>query len=141
VHAVTTVLLAFTAIVQAQPHGVRVTDSTPHALSITSSAVPSACVNVSDWLMLVLLGPVWLFLRPPLPASPRAWFDLALVGFLIQVVYFGCAWTAMHTGSSAGTVALITSLHPTRCGLSPIDIQPRSISGGAWLHAATGCSA
>lgn len=170
-HAVTTVLLAFTAIVQAQPHGVRVTDSTPHALSITSSAVPSACVNVSDWLnrgapilflllwsggytvakigvsdadpltllsiryaaVLVLLGPVWLFLRPPLPASPRAWFDLALVGFLIQVVYFGCAWTAMHTGSSAGTVALITSLHPVLVALIMPMISAERVSARRWL--------
>jgi len=142
VHAVTTVLLAFTAIVQAQPHGVRVTDSTPHALSITSSAVPSACVNVSDWLtrgapilflllwsggytvakigvsdadpltllsiryaaVLVLLGPVWLFLRPPLPASPRAWSARRWLGLVL-----GFAGAALVLGGNLGVQPLALS--------------------------------
>ena len=97
-----------------------------------SDADPLTLLSIRFASVLMLLAPVWLFIRPPLPASPRAWFDLALVGFLIQVVYFGGAWTAMHTGSSAGTVALITSLHPILVALVIPLVSAEQVSIRRW---------
>jgi len=97
-----------------------------------SDADPLTLLSIRYASVLLLLTPIWLWIRPPLPASPRAWLDLALVGFLIQVVYFGGAWTAMHTGSSAGTVALITSLHRIHSSLG------RPCSRFVWCNAGAG---
>jgi drug/metabolite transporter (DMT)-like permease len=63
-------------------------------------------------LVLLILAPIFILLRPPLPGSMADWFHLALVGFLIQVVYFGFCYLAFAMGESAGTVALIVSLQP-----------------------------
>lgn len=103
-----------------------------------SDADPLTLLSIRYACVLILLGPVWLIIRPPLPASPRAWLDLALVGFLIQVVYFGCAWTAMHTGSSAGTVALITSLHPILVALVIPLVSAERVSMKRWSGLALG---
>jgi len=75
-------------------------------------ANPLTLLSLRYFCVVALLLPAWLVIRPELPHSPRAWFDLLWVGFLIQVVYFGSAWTAFSYGGSAGTVALITSMHP-----------------------------
>jgi hypothetical protein len=50
--------------------------------------------------------------NPALPKTGREWLHIAIVGFLIQVVYFGAAYKAFELGESAGAVALITSLQP-----------------------------
>ncbi|MBX2879708.1 MAG: DMT family transporter [Granulosicoccus sp.] len=76
-----------------------------HANPITLLALRYGCV-------IVLLTPLFLLFKPALPASRAQWINLAWVGFLIQVVYFGTAWMAFKLGGSAGTVALITSLQP-----------------------------
>jgi drug/metabolite transporter (DMT)-like permease len=75
-------------------------------------ASPMTLLTLRYGCVLVLLLPFFLILKPALPTSRSAWFHLAWVGFLIQVVYFGTAWMAFTQGGSAGTVALITSLQP-----------------------------
>ncbi|MEZ0214478.1 MAG: DMT family transporter, partial [Xanthobacteraceae bacterium] len=57
------------------------------------------------------------WLRPPLPRSPRAYLDLAVVGFLIQVLYFNLSYFAFRFGISAGALAIIVSLQPVLVGL------------------------
>jgi len=56
--------------------------------------------------------PLFLWFKPALPKTLKAWLHIAMVGFLIQVVYFGAAYKAFGLGASAGAVALITSLQP-----------------------------
>lgn len=104
-----------------------VTDADP----LTLLAIRYACV-------LVLLAPFILIFRPPLPGSWRAWRDLMLVGFLIQVVYFGSAWSAFRLGSSAGTVALITSLHPVLVAFTMPLISQERVSIRRWAGIALG---
>lgn len=104
-----------------------VTDADP----LTLLAIRYACV-------LVLLAPFIAIYKPPMPRGWRAWRDLMLVGFLIQVVYFGTAWTAFRMGSSAGSVALITSLHPVLVAfIMPIMSQER-VSARRWAGIALG---
>jgi len=63
-------------------------------------------------LVLVVLAPLALWLRPPLPRSRADWRHLVVVGFLVQVVYFGMSYLSFATGVSAGAVALVVSLQP-----------------------------
>jgi drug/metabolite transporter (DMT)-like permease len=63
-------------------------------------------------IVLVLLAPVAMFLRPSWPSRGVEWLHLAVVGFLIQGVYFGLCYMAFARGTSAGVVALVVSLQP-----------------------------
>jgi drug/metabolite transporter (DMT)-like permease len=63
-------------------------------------------------LVVLIVLPFLLLLRPAFPRKPLDWFHLAVVGFLIQVVYFGLCYLAFALGEQAGTVALIVSLQP-----------------------------
>ena len=63
-------------------------------------------------MALALLLPLFVVLKPRLPARPAAWGHLVVVGFLIQVLYFGLSYLAFARGVSAGTVVLIVSLQP-----------------------------
>lgn len=82
--------------------------------------------------VLVVLLPFLLVIRPPLPQGRHAIVQLAVVGFLIQVVYFGAAWNAFRLGASAGTVALITSLQPVLVALVMPWVSAERVSLTRW---------
>lgn len=84
-------------------------------------------------LVVALLLPVWIVLRPPLPKSGRAWINLMVVGFLIQVVYFGLGMTSMHMGVSAGIAAVIASLQPIAVCLAAPAIAGEKTTATKWL--------
>lgn len=67
--------------------------------------------------VVAVLLPLQLIFRFPLPKSARHWFDLCVVGFLIQFVYFSFAFLSMKSGLSAGGIALIVSLEPILVGI------------------------
>jgi len=83
--------------------------------------------------VLILLIPVALFLRPPMPKSGRAIADVAVVGFLIQVVYFGLCYVAFKSGVSAGAVAIIVCLQPILVALAAPAMVGEAISPRGWL--------
>ncbi len=62
--------------------------------------------------VVVIMAVLFLILRPPLPKTRADWGHLAVVGFLIQAIYFGMSYFAFRSGVAAGTVALIMSLQP-----------------------------
>jgi len=62
--------------------------------------------------VVILIAPLVLVFKPPLALNRYEWMHMAIVGFLIQVVYFGTAYKSFEAGASAGTVALLTSLQP-----------------------------
>lgn len=68
-------------------------------------------------VVLAVLVPLLVALRPPLPRGAAAWGHLAAVGVLIQAVYFGLVYLAVDRGASAGSVALIVSMQPVLVGL------------------------
>ena len=80
-------------------------------------------------LMLCLL-PV---LRPIWPASPKAWAHLAILGIMMQVIYFGGAWMAMSTGVGAGTAALVLSLQPVLTALLAGPVLGERLRRRQWL--------
>lgn len=76
-----------------------------YAEPMTLLALRYACVIA---IMLV----IFVIVRPPLPKTPADWMHLAIVGFLIQTVYFSMCWLAFCIGVGAGTVALLMSFQP-----------------------------
>jgi drug/metabolite transporter (DMT)-like permease len=97
-----------------------------HAEPLTLLALRYTCV-------LVLLIPLALILRPPLPKTPRAWADVAIVGFLIQVVYFGLCYVAFKSGVSAGGVAIIVCLQPILVALSAPTLVGERVTARGWI--------
>ena len=63
-------------------------------------------------LVILLLMPFYLILKPPLPKKSIDYLHLSIVGVLVQAVYFGMCWFAFTHGVSAGVLAIIMSLQP-----------------------------
>ncbi|WP_309665601.1 DMT family transporter [Tabrizicola sp.] len=102
-----------------------------HAQPLTLLALRYSCV-------LVLLIPLALILRPPMPKTPRAWADVAITGFLIQVVYFGLCYVAFKSGVSAGGVAIIVCLQPILVALAAPALVGERVSAKGWVGLALG---
>jgi drug/metabolite transporter (DMT)-like permease len=86
--------------------------------------------------VLVLL-PLLPILRPKLPKG-RAAVDIAVTGFLIQVVYFGLCYIAFKSGVSAGGVAIIVCLQPILVSLIAPRMVGERVSRLRWLGLALG---
>ncbi len=102
-----------------------------HAEPLTLLALRYCCV-------LALLLPLALIFKPPLPQTARAWADIAVTGFLIQVVYFGLCYVAFKSGASAGGVAIIVCLQPILVALAAPYLVGESISRRGWIGLALG---
>ncbi len=83
--------------------------------------------------VVLLMLPLFLYLKPALPNNRKAWRDLVLVGFLIQVVYFGAAYLAFARGASAGAVAIITSLQPLLVALIMPAVSKEHVALRNWI--------
>ncbi|WP_366657687.1 DMT family transporter [Fodinicurvata sp. EGI_FJ10296] len=90
--------------------------------------------------VLAVLVPLAFWLRPPLPVRGRDWADLAIVGFLIQAVYFGLCYVAFSFGASAGAVALIVSLQPIVVALLAPSVVGEAIGRRRWVGLILGLS-
>ncbi len=87
---------------------------------------------------LAILVPLALWFKPPLPRRPAEWLHIAVVGFLIQGVYFGFNYLAFSLGVPAGTVALITSLQPILVALLAARVVDERVSALRWAGLALG---
>lgn len=77
---------------------------------LTFLALRFACV-------VAIMAALFMILRPPLPKSRAEWMHLAIVGFLLQSMYFGMCYMSFKAGLAVGTLALILSLQPIVVGL------------------------
>lgn len=84
-------------------------------------------------ILLVILVPAWLWLRPALPASRSQWCHIGMVGLLIQAGYFGFAYLCMQHGMSATSLALIASQQPILVGLLAPVIAGEKVGLKRWL--------
>jgi len=75
-------------------------------------AQPFTLLALRYGVVLVILSPFALILRPPLPARAADWGHIALVGLLIQAGYFGLAYAAFTAGMPAALFAIIVCLQP-----------------------------
>ncbi len=83
--------------------------------------------------VVLIMGVLFLILRPPLPKTPADWGHVAFVGFLIQAIYFGMSYFAFRAGVAAGTVALIMSLQPIIVALIAPRWSGEAISARMWI--------
>ena len=72
---------------------------------LTFLALRFACV-------VSIMAVLFIVLRPPLPKTRSEWAHLAIVGFLLQSMYFGMCYQSFNAGLAVGTLALILSLQP-----------------------------
>lgn len=84
------------------------------------------------FLVLLLLSPFYLFLKPALPQRLMDWVHIAIVGILVQAVYFGMCWFAFTHGVSAGVLAIIMSLQPILVAILAPLIASEQVSGLRW---------
>ncbi len=96
-------------------------------------AAPLTVLALRYCLVLAILIPVALILRPPMPATWRGLADIAVVGFLIQVVYFGLCYLAFKSGVSAGGVAIIVCLQPILVALAAPYTVGETLGARGWL--------
>jgi drug/metabolite transporter (DMT)-like permease len=99
---------------------------------------PLTFLAVRYALVLLILLPALLMLRPPLPQTPAAWAHLAVVGFLIQGVYFALGYVALASNVTSGAVALIVSLQPILVALLAPWMARERVPGWRWTGLALG---
>jgi drug/metabolite transporter (DMT)-like permease len=84
-------------------------------------------------IVLIILAPFAIALKPQWPRTLTQWFHIAMVGFLIQAVYFGLCYLAFYAKASSGTVAIIVCLQPILVGLAAPYFARERVSGLRWI--------
>lgn len=82
---------------------------------------PMTFLSLRFAIVVVFMAVLFVILRPALPKTGPEWLHLAIVGFLLQSLYFGMCYMAFVSGIAVGTLALIMSMQPILVGL----IAPR----------------
>jgi drug/metabolite transporter (DMT)-like permease len=100
---------------------------------LTFLALRYACV------VALLAGP-FLWLRPALPRTRRAWLNLIVVGLLLQAGYFSFTYLSLKLGMSAGAVALVTSQQPILVGLLAPALAGERVGARRWAGLALGAA-
>jgi len=83
--------------------------------------------------VLAILVPAYLVVRPPLPRRGRDWLHLAIVGFLIQGVYFTLTNVAIKLGASAAGLGIVLALQPILVGLLAPRLAGEQVSRAVWI--------
>lgn len=93
---------------------------------MTFLALRFACV-------VVIMAVLFAIIRPPLPKSRAEWMHLAIVGFLLQAVYFGMCYMSFTSGLSVGTLALILAMQPIIVALIAPRWNGESVGWRQWV--------
>ena len=80
-----------------------------------------------------LLIPLFIITKPALPKTRTAWGHACVVGFLVQVVYFGLSYLAFKAGVSAGVAAVIVSLQPILVAALAPRLVGERVGARQWL--------
>ena len=96
-------------------------------------AEPITYLALRYGVVLAVLVPLFLCMRPPLPKSPVEWGHQVVIGILVQTLYFGLAYIAMKLGVSAGLQALIVSLQPILVGILAPGLVNERVGLIQWL--------
>lgn len=94
---------------------------------------PMPLLSARFALVLLVLAPLYVWIRPPMPRRRADWGHQIMVGFLLQTLYFGLAWSALSLGSSAGTLAMIVSLQPVIVALASPRVTREQLDGRRWM--------
>ncbi len=84
-------------------------------------------------LVLAVLVPAFLIMRPRLPVAGSQWWHLIVVGTLIQGIYFGTANLAIGLGVSAALLGIILALQPILVALLAPRFAHEVVGKAAWF--------
>lgn len=101
-------------------------------------AEPLTLLALRYGAVLLILLPFLAMLRPPLPRRAADWAHVAMVGFLIQAMYFGLCYIAFKSGMPAGGVAIIVCLQPILAGLVSPSFTGERVGPMRWVGLALG---
>lgn len=96
-------------------------------------AEPLTFLGLRYALVTVLMLGVAMAMRSPWPTSWRQVGHIAIVGVLLQAVYFGAVWLAMGKGIGAGVAALIVCLQPVVTAAVVGPLLGERVSKRQWL--------
>ncbi|BAN26116.1 DMT family transporter [Caballeronia insecticola] len=96
-------------------------------------ASPLSFLSIRFALSVGVLLAVCAFRRPQWPRDARAWRHLIVVGFLVQVMYFGLSYLAMTAGIATSVIALIVSLQPILVGVCAPTLVGERIGARRWI--------
>ena len=99
---------------------------------------PMTLLTVRFGLVVAVMAALLVLIRPSLPTTREEWGHLAIVGFLIQVIYFGMSYVAFQAGVAAGTAALIMSFQPVVVALIAPRWSGETVSRNAWIGLSLG---
>lgn len=94
---------------------------------------PMTFLVVRYGIVLLLLMPLLLWKRPPLPANRAQWIHLAVVGVLIQGFYFALSYVALSSDMSSAAVAMIVALQPILIALVAPRLAGEAVSQMTWI--------
>jgi len=101
-------------------------------------AAPLTLLAIRYVCVVLLVAPLILIFKPALPKNKYEWLHTCIVGFLIQVIYFGAAYKSFEAGASAGAVALLTSLQPILVAILIPLFTDESVNRNTWYGLALG---
>ena len=101
-------------------------------------AEPMTFLSLRYASVMVIMLVLFALVRPPLPKRSADWVHLAIVGFLIQSMYFGMCYLAFREGIAVGSLALIFSLQPILVGLVAPGWAGEPVKRQTWLGLALG---
>ncbi|WP_421694469.1 DMT family transporter [Aestuariivirga sp.] len=101
-------------------------------------AEPLSFLSVRYAAVCGLLAPLVIIMRPPMPKLKMDYVHLAIVGFLIQTLYFGLSYIGFKAGVSAGGLAIIVCLQPILVGLIAPRFTSEKVSLLRWAGLALG---
>ncbi len=94
---------------------------------------PMTFLVVRYGIVLLMLAPLLLWKRPPMPASRTQWVHISVVGVLIQGCYFALSYVALSSNISSAAVALIVSLQPILVALAAPHLAAEHVSRQTWF--------
>ncbi len=96
-------------------------------------AKPFTLLSIRYALVIAVLVPLYFILSPQLPSKRIDWVHQAIVGILIQAMFFGSVYTAVTHGVSAGGMGLIFSLQPILVALLSPKLTGEMIGIKIWV--------
>lgn len=83
-------------------------------------------------VVLAALLPLAAVLRPAWPSGAAAWRHLAVIGVLIQGLYFALSYLALDLGLTAGGLAILVSLQPIVVAVLAPRLAGERVGGRRW---------
>ena len=96
-------------------------------------AEPFTLLSLRYGLVVILMGVLFVALRLHWPKTRAEWINIAIVGALMQAVYFGCSYLAFEAKVASGTVALIMALQPILVAILAPSLTGEIVGWRRWI--------